>query len=161
MIYISNDFDSNLVQNDLFTKTEGVVYSRYSYVESNSRLRSRSIPSATRRSMWPPPVQPLYHWNLRGRQLRESLFSWLVADGWCWFVLREEYCWLVAGGWFVLREKYCCLVAEPNEQGAPCKCVRTAPGRHCISGRCMRNTIIGNTPTAAAGSKCQCELVYA
>jgi hypothetical protein len=25
-----------------------------------------------------------------------SLFGWLVADGWCWFVLREEYCWLVA-----------------------------------------------------------------
>jgi hypothetical protein len=34
-----------------------------------------------------------------------SLFGWLVADGWCWFVLREEYCWLVAGCWFVLREK--------------------------------------------------------
>jgi hypothetical protein len=47
-----------------------------------------------------------------------SLFSWLVADGWCWFVLREEYCWLVAGGWFVVREKYCCLVADkPSEQG--------------------------------------------
>jgi hypothetical protein len=30
---------------------------------------------------------------------RESgLFGWLVADGWCWFVLREEYCWLVAAG---------------------------------------------------------------
>jgi hypothetical protein len=24
-----------------------------------------------------------------------SLFVWLVADGWCWFVLREKYCWLV------------------------------------------------------------------
>jgi hypothetical protein len=23
---------------------------------------------------------------------------WLMADGWCWFVLREKYCWLVAGG---------------------------------------------------------------
>jgi hypothetical protein len=46
-----------------------------------------------------------------------SLFVWLVADGWCWFVLREKYCWLVAGGWFVLREKYCWLVADkPNEQ---------------------------------------------
>jgi hypothetical protein len=33
-----------------------------------------------------------------------SLFGWLVADGWCWFVLREEYCWLVAGGWFVVRK---------------------------------------------------------
>jgi hypothetical protein len=41
-----------------------------------------------------------------------------VADGWCWFVLREEYCWLVADGWFVLREKYCWLVADkPSEQG--------------------------------------------
>jgi hypothetical protein len=46
-----------------------------------------------------------------------SLFGWLVADGWCWFVLREQYCWLVAGGWFVLREKYCWLVADkPSEQ---------------------------------------------
>jgi hypothetical protein len=42
----------------------------------------------------------------------DSLFGWLVADGWCWFVLREEYCCLVAGGCFVLREKYCWLVAE-------------------------------------------------
>jgi hypothetical protein len=40
-----------------------------------------------------------------------------LAGGWCWFVLREEYCWLVAGGWFVLREKYCWLVADkPSEQ---------------------------------------------
>jgi hypothetical protein len=29
--------------------------------------------------------------------VNDSLFGWLVADGWCWFVLREEYCWLVAG----------------------------------------------------------------
>jgi hypothetical protein len=49
-----------------------------------------------------------------------SLFGWLVADDWCWFVLREEYCWLVAGGWFVLREKYCWLVADkPSEQALP------------------------------------------
>jgi hypothetical protein len=42
-----------------------------------------------------------------------------VADGWCWFVLREKYCWLVADGWFVLREKNCWLVADkPSEQGA-------------------------------------------
>jgi hypothetical protein len=27
-----------------------------------------------------------------------GLFAWLVADDWCWFVLREKYCWLVAGG---------------------------------------------------------------
>jgi hypothetical protein len=41
-----------------------------------------------------------------------------VANGWCWFVLTEEYCWLVAGGWFVLTEEYCWLVADkPSEQG--------------------------------------------
>jgi hypothetical protein len=39
------------------------------------------------------------------KSLTFSLFVWLVADGWCWFVLREKYCWLIAGGWFVLREK--------------------------------------------------------
>jgi hypothetical protein len=45
------------------------------------------------------------------------LFVWLVADGRCWFVLREKYCWLVACGWFGLREKYCWLVADkPSEQ---------------------------------------------
>jgi hypothetical protein len=32
-----------------------------------------------------------------------SLFVRLVDDGWCWFVLREKYCWLVGDGWFVLR----------------------------------------------------------
>jgi hypothetical protein len=48
----------------------------------------------------------------------DSLFVWLVADGWCWFVLREKYCWLVADGWFFLRQKYCWLVTDkPSEQG--------------------------------------------
>jgi hypothetical protein len=63
-------------------------------------------------------------WDLRSFMYTDScelsfssLFGWLVADGWCWFVLREEYCWLVAGGWFVQREKYCWLVADkPSEQ---------------------------------------------
>jgi hypothetical protein len=41
-----------------------------------------------------------------------SLFVWLVADGWCWFVLREKYCWMVVDGWFVLREKYCWMVVD-------------------------------------------------
>jgi hypothetical protein len=49
-----------------------------------------------------------------------SMFGWLVADDWCWFVLREEYCWLVAGGWFVLREKYCWLVADKPSEQAVC-----------------------------------------
>jgi hypothetical protein len=40
-----------------------------------------------------------------------------VADDWCWFVVREKYCWLVVGGWFVLREKYYWLVADkPSEK---------------------------------------------
>jgi hypothetical protein len=48
-----------------------------------------------------------------------------VADGWCWFVLREKYCWLVAGGWFVVREKYCWLMADkPSEQAVS----RVEPG---------------------------------
>jgi hypothetical protein len=52
-----------------------------------------------------------------------SLFVWLVADGWCWLVLREKYCWLVAGDWFILREKYCWLVADkPSEQGVRLGC---------------------------------------
>jgi hypothetical protein len=35
-----------------------------------------------------------------------SLFGWLVADGWCWFVLREEHCWLVAAGcWWLIRSE--------------------------------------------------------
>jgi hypothetical protein len=46
-----------------------------------------------------------------------SRFVWLVADGWCWFVLREKYWWLVVGGWFVLREKYYWLVAEVKRTG--------------------------------------------
>jgi hypothetical protein len=41
-----------------------------------------------------------------------SLFGWLVADGWCWFVLREEYCWLVvAGCWWLVRSERKVLLA--------------------------------------------------
>jgi hypothetical protein len=55
-----------------------------------------------------------------------------VADGWCWFVLREKYSWLVAGGWFVLIEKYCWLVADkPSEQGAG-RWYRTGTSFHII-----------------------------
>jgi hypothetical protein len=60
-----------------------------------------------------------------------------VADGWCWFVLREEYCWLVAGGWFVLREKYYWLMADkPSEQGEDVGAGPPAPRRRmkrCLS----------------------------
>jgi hypothetical protein len=42
-----------------------------------------------------------------------------LAGGWCWFVLRETYYCLIAGGWFVLREKYCWLAADKSsKQGA-------------------------------------------
>jgi hypothetical protein len=52
------------------------------------------------------------------KHLPFSLFGWLMADGCCWFVLRKEYCWLVADGWFVVREEYCWLVVDnPSEQG--------------------------------------------
>jgi hypothetical protein len=41
-----------------------------------------------------------------------SLFGWLVVDGWCWFVLREEYCWLVtAGCWWLVRSERKVLLA--------------------------------------------------
>jgi hypothetical protein len=41
-----------------------------------------------------------------------SLFGWLVADDWCWFVLREEYCWLVAAGcWWLVRSERKVLLA--------------------------------------------------
>jgi hypothetical protein len=55
----------------------------------------------------------------RGPPRCYSLFGWLVADVWCWFVLIEEYCWLIASGWFAVRENYCWLVAnKPSEQAA-------------------------------------------
>jgi hypothetical protein len=42
----------------------------------------------------------------------DSLFGWLVADGWCWFLLREEYCWLVAAGcWWLVRSERKVLLA--------------------------------------------------
>jgi hypothetical protein len=27
---------------------------------------------------------------IKHRLVQSSLFGWLVADGWCWFVLREK-----------------------------------------------------------------------
>jgi hypothetical protein len=71
-------------------------------------------------------MHPHAGWFLFPRKLADfflfaregSRFVWLVAGGWCRFVLREKYCWLVAGGWFVLREKYCWLVADKPSEGA-------------------------------------------
>jgi hypothetical protein len=40
-----------------------------------------------------------------------SLFVWLVADDWCWFVLREKYCCLVAGGYLLVCSERKVLLA--------------------------------------------------
>jgi hypothetical protein len=56
-------------------------------------------------------------------------FDWwlMVGAG----LLREKYCWLVAGGWFVVREKYCWLVADkPSEQGVDL--IRKSRGGHSV-----------------------------
>jgi hypothetical protein len=37
----------------------------------------------------------LIYFNNAIGKCEQSLFVWLVADGWCWFVMREEYWWLV------------------------------------------------------------------
>jgi hypothetical protein len=50
---------------------------------------------------------------VRNVEETDSLFGWLVADGWCWFVLREEYCWLVAAGcWWLVRSERKVLLAD-------------------------------------------------
>jgi hypothetical protein len=57
-----------------------------------------------------------------------------MADGWCWFVLREKYCWLVGDGWFILRENYCWLVADkPNEQSFVWLISHHSPARTFLS----------------------------
>jgi hypothetical protein len=45
---------------------------------------------------------PIFPWR---EEYRRFFFNFTACSvGWCWFVLKEEYCWLVAAGWFVLRE---------------------------------------------------------
>jgi hypothetical protein len=57
-------------------------------------------------------VGAIFAWVLAEHQELNSLFGWLVADGWCWFVLREEYCWLVAAGcWWLIRSERKVLLA--------------------------------------------------
>jgi hypothetical protein len=73
------------------------------------------------------------------------MFVWPVADVWCWFVLREKYCWLVADDWFVVREKYCWLVADkPNKQGDGV--------RVCTPGTCSEARV-GPATNGRKGSK--------
>jgi hypothetical protein len=42
------------------------------------------------------------------------MFVWLVTDGWCWFVLREKYCWLVAGLFWENSTAAWCLISQAN-----------------------------------------------
>jgi hypothetical protein len=81
---------------------------------SKTRLRLKYL-------SWP---RPRSHWSATGPKNQQPptpnlfvwLVVWLVAGGWCRFVMREKCCWLVVDGWFVLREKYCWLVADkPTE----------------------------------------------
>jgi hypothetical protein len=76
-------------------------------------------------------------WSITHSQINEHAVCSFEADGWCWFVLREKYCWLVAGGWFVLREKYCWLVADkPSEQGDglyTCLCDHSLMNYVCVA----------------------------
>jgi hypothetical protein len=55
------------------------------------------LPAAVSRDMWSSPATTA----------AASFAHVQMADGWCWFVLREEYCWLVAAGcwWLVLSER--------------------------------------------------------
>jgi hypothetical protein len=108
--------------------------------KQNTEAQSRAAgPPAGGRGLWirrhgrPPPADELDSTRWHHQQPVR------LASGWCWFVLREEYCWLLAGlfwekstaGWFVVREKYCWLVADkPSEQGAPAAMVSTQWGQH-------------------------------
>ena len=45
------------------------------------------------------------------RNFAPSCVRLTVAGGWCWFVMREQYCWLAGSWcWFSMREQYCWLV---------------------------------------------------
>jgi hypothetical protein len=91
--------------------------SRYIWRGSTQRKGELYFPLHCKNYIFYPPATFFWQGYLSSLQKPGSLFGWLVADGWCWFVLREECCWLVADGCFVLREKYCWLLADkPNEQ---------------------------------------------
>ena len=44
-------------------------------------------------------------WLMTGTDLlwKNSTADWLVVGGWCWFSIREQYCWLV--GWQAERTR--------------------------------------------------------
>jgi len=77
-------------------------------------------------------------WLMAGADLlwENSTADWLVAGGWCWFSMREQYCWLV--GWQAKRTQrlshwnsqfsqiylpftilQCLYVRQKNEQFGP------------------------------------------
>jgi hypothetical protein len=60
---------------------------------------------------WASALKPrnFTHWTDFNRVVTASKvseckasFGWLVAGGWCWFVVGEKYCWL-AGDWWLVR----------------------------------------------------------
>jgi hypothetical protein len=71
--------------------------------------------------MWVPPD---YMIAKNTANLHRILFVWLVAGCWCWFVMREKYCRLVAGAWFVLREKYQTTFITILTRWYPARCCR-------------------------------------
>jgi hypothetical protein len=92
------------------------THKRYDYISSRRKAQYHwtTFNNLVSAVIW-APIQEANNSGLT--KVTACSFGWW-ADGWCWFVLREKYCWLVAGGWFVLREKYCWLVADKSsEQG--------------------------------------------
>jgi hypothetical protein len=86
--------------------------------QSSSRLENRHNRGSISSLVLPFKNRSINIHHARINSIVNGLFVWLVADGWCWFVLREKYCRLVPDGWFALREKYYWLVADkPSEQG--------------------------------------------
>jgi hypothetical protein len=96
------------------------------HLQSSSTARTRKLPSNYSFTHLPFPCTRSVAWALgcvcvcpssedgQGTiaTLHPRPVRLAVADGWCWYVLREKYCWLIVGDWFVLREKYWWLISQ-------------------------------------------------
>jgi hypothetical protein len=80
-------------QNQLEQMANGAIF---------ATLREKVLPFASKHTYYHHPTKPSV--SLAGLTDRketgeenqmagepDGLFAWLVADGWCWFVLREKY----------------------------------------------------------------------
>jgi hypothetical protein len=82
------------------THSSSSVYAVLLLSKAPSRTRGRR----KRKRLMPPATA-------RGEQ-SAALLPVRLAGGWCWFVLREEYCWLVAAGcWWLIRSERKVLLA--------------------------------------------------